>query len=113
MLVGGTSGDRTPTAGSGRKFYVERGLRPQPVHRAWAKGTTMRYTSRPRRGKGRPGGAEDSFDDRAEIPIEPLRSMTLGADDSSSSGGRSRGRFEDGLSTDSGDLRDSGMWVRP
>jgi hypothetical protein len=70
----------------------------------------MRYRSRPRRGKG----TEDPFDDRAEIPIEPLRSMTLGADDSSSSsGGRQRGRFEDGQSTDSGDLRDSGMWVRP
>src|SRR5579859_2461846 len=69
----------------------------------------MRYKSRPRGGGRRPS-PDDSFGDRSEIPIEPLRSMTLG-DDSSSDG--VRGRFDDGQSTDSGDLRSSGAWVRP
>lgn len=73
----------------------------------------MRYKSRQRRGGRRPGpGTEDSFDDRSDIPIEPLRSMTMGDDSTSSDGSRSP-RFDSSQSMESSDLRSSGAWVRP
>lgn len=71
----------------------------------------MRYRSRPRRG-ARKVGVEDSLGGRSDLPIEPLRSMTLG-DESSSSVGASSPRFGSGQPTDSSDLGSSGAWVRP
>lgn len=70
----------------------------------------MRYRSRPRRGARKPG-IEDSLGGRSDLPIEPLRSMTLG--ESSSSGGTSGSPFDSGQPTDSSDIGSSGAWVRP
>ncbi len=71
----------------------------------------MRYRTRPRRGARKPG-VDDSLGGRSDLPIEPLRSMTLG-DESSSSAGTSGRAFGSGQPTDSSDLGSSGAWVRP